>query len=56
MFGLWGFIIGILLLLAGIFLVFFFPTAGDMQPDDMAWTGVLVGIAFLIIGAALVFL
>lgn len=55
MFGLTGLIIGILLILAGLFLVFLFPSVGEHQPESMGWTGVVLGIIFLIVGAVLVF-
>ncbi|MBI4181673.1 MAG: hypothetical protein HY520_01770 [Candidatus Aenigmarchaeota archaeon] len=56
MFGLSGLLAGILLLLAGIFLVFFFPGVTEHQPEADAYTGIVLGIIFLIAGAVLVFI
>jgi len=56
MFGLVGIIVGILLLIAGFFLVFFFPLNVEHQPETMSITGIVIGILFLIIGFVLVFL
>ena len=56
MFGFVGIIVGILLLIAGVFLVFFFPTTEEHQPVSFGVTGIVIGIVFLIIGFVLVFL
>lgn len=56
LFGLWGVLVAIILILMGIVLVFFLAAPGDNQPDSMAWTGIVTGIIFFIIGALLLFL
>jgi len=56
MFGLIGIVIGILLLLVGIFLVFFFPSTMEHQPPGMSVTGVVLGLVLLVVGFVLVFL
>ncbi|MBL7160564.1 MAG: hypothetical protein ISS93_01795 [Candidatus Aenigmarchaeota archaeon] len=56
MFGVIGFIIGILLIIAGVFLIFFFPAAGEHQPHGMSLTGIVLGIIFLILGFVLILL
>lgn len=56
MFGLLGIIIGILLLLVGMFLVFFFPTTTEHQPQTMSYAGIFLGIVCLVGGFVLVFL
>ncbi len=56
MFGLWGLVIGVLLLLFGIFCVFFFPSSEKHQEQELAIGGVFIGVVSLIIGAVLVFM
>ena len=56
MFGLWGIVIGALLLLFGIFAVFFFPSSQTHQEETLAIGGVVMGVIALIIGAVLIFL
>ena len=56
MFGFLGWIFGFLLVLAGIFLVFFFPAALHHQPDSFAMTGVVMGLIFWVVGFALIFM
>lgn len=48
--------LGVLLLLAGIFLVVFFPGIPDYQPEDMARLGVKIGFVLIIAGLAVLFL
>lgn len=55
MFGFPGFVLGILLILMGVFLVFFFPTTTEHQPESFGFTGIAMGIIFLVIGFVLVF-
>ena len=56
MFGLWGIGFGILLLLFGVFAVFFFPSSQTHQQEELATGGVIMGIISLIIGAVLIFI
>ncbi len=56
MFGFLGALLGILLLAAGVFLVFFFPSTEEHQPEGMSVTGIVMGLIFLVIGFALLFL
>ena len=56
MFGLWGLGIGILLLLFGIFSVFFYPSSEKHQETDLAIGGVILGVIALIIGSVLIFI
>lgn len=55
MFGWIGIVIGILLALAGIFLVFFFPTTTVHQGESFGKTGVILGVIFLIVAFFLLF-
>jgi hypothetical protein len=55
MFGLWGIGGGILLLLFGIFCIFFFPESETHQEKSLAIGGVFIGIVSLAAGAMLVF-
>jgi uncharacterized membrane protein len=55
MFGLWGLGFGVLLLLFGVFCVFFFPSSEKHQEQEIATGGVIIGVIALILGAALVF-
>ena len=55
MFGLWGLGIGILLILFGIFAVFFFPSSEKHQEEALAIGGVFLGVVALIAGAILIF-
>ena len=48
--------IGVLLLLAGIFLVVFFPGVPDYQPEPMAKLGIKIGFVFLLAGLVILFL
>jgi len=54
MFGLLGIAVGILLILVGGFLVFFFPSTKEHQPPPFDLVGVVLGFIFLIIGILLV--
>lgn len=55
MFGLFGIVGGVLLLLFGIFCVFFFPESSIHQESNLAVGGIMIGIVSLIAGAMLVF-
>ena len=55
MFGLWGLGGGILLLLFGVFCIFFFPSSQTHQESSLAVGGIIIGIISLIFGAVLVF-
>jgi len=48
-------IIGILLILFGLFMVLKFPQPGDQQPKGFSFLGILVGIISLGIGVYLLF-
>jgi len=55
MFGIWGTVAGIILILIGGGLIFFFPSAGDYQPDEMSILMVVIGFVTVIIGAIMIF-
>ena len=55
MFGLWGIGGGILLLLFGVFCIFFFPESEIHQERGLTIGGIFIGIVSLVIGAMLVF-
>jgi len=55
-FGLAGFGIGILLIIVGIFLAFFFPMTYQHQTEKFGVVGVVMGLIFLIVGGLLVFI
>jgi hypothetical protein len=55
MFGIIGILVGLLLILIGGFLVFFFPSTAEHQPHPFDITGVVLGFILLIIGGALIF-
>ena len=55
MFGIIGILVGLLLIVVGGFLVFFFPSAWEHQPDPFGWVGVVLGFILIIIGGVLVF-
>ena len=55
MFGTIGAIIGIIMLVAGVFLAFFFPGTTAHQPEGFAVLGIIMGIALLAGGILLVF-
>jgi len=46
-------LVSIFLIIAGIFLVFFFPVMGEHQPEQFTISGVIMGFIFLGIGAYL---
>ncbi|MBI4175787.1 MAG: hypothetical protein HY518_01160 [Candidatus Aenigmarchaeota archaeon] len=54
-FGIIGAIVGILLVLMGIFLVIFFPMATAHQQEKFSWMGIIMGIIFLVVGGLLIF-
>ncbi|MEM5798304.1 MAG: hypothetical protein QXP39_01020 [Candidatus Aenigmatarchaeota archaeon] len=55
MFGLAGLIIGILLIIFGLYMIFFFPSTIEHQAE-FSWRGVLLGVIALVIGALLIFI
>jgi hypothetical protein len=55
MFGLWGLGAGILLLLFGVFAVFFFPSSGWHQETELSVGGIVLGVIALLIGGILIF-
>ncbi len=55
MFGLWGLAAGILLLVFGVFAVFFFPSSSTHQEEALTKGGVFMGVVALLIGAVLIF-
>jgi hypothetical protein len=55
MFGLFGIVGGILLLLFGIFCVFFFPSSYIHQENELTIGGIIIGVVSLIVGAMLIF-
>ncbi len=56
MFGIGGLVLGIILILIGLFLAFFFPAPQEHQPPPFGLVGVLLGFILLIIGGILVFI
>ena len=48
--------VGMLLILAGIFLIIFFPDIAEAQPHEMSKTGIVLGIALIIVGILLLVL
>ena len=60
MFGWVGFVVGILFIVVGGFLVFFFPASMEHQSDvgsgsNMALSGVVLGLILLVVGFFLAF-
>ena len=55
MFGLGGIIAGIMLILLGGALIFFFPSATKYQPDSMGVIVVVIGFVMVILGAVIIF-
>ena len=55
MFGLGGWIAGVLVLLWGIFMVFFFPAFSEHQGELFGRNGVIFGFFLLFVGILLVF-
>lgn len=55
MFGLGGLVAGILMIVIGGALIFFFPSAVKYQPDDMGIMVIVVGFVMVIVGAILIF-
>lgn len=57
MFGITGLIVGILLILWGIFMVVIFPGPTDgAQPENIGIIGIVFGFVLIAIGILLVFL
>jgi len=55
MFGILGIIVGALLIVAGGYLVLFFPNTIEHQPPPFDLVGVVLGFIFIIAGGILVF-
>ena len=55
MFGLWGLGSGVLLLLFGVFAIFFFPSSYYHQQEELSIGGVVMGLIALLIGGVLIF-
>ncbi|UCD07198.1 MAG: hypothetical protein JSW41_05230 [Candidatus Aenigmatarchaeota archaeon] len=55
MFGIGGLILGIILILIGLFLTFFFPGTQEHQPPPFGAVGIFLGLILIIIGGILVF-
>jgi NADH:ubiquinone oxidoreductase subunit 3 (subunit A) len=56
MFGWFGVLVGIIFILIGGVLVFFFPMAIDYQSEKFGFVGIVLGFIFLVIGGALIFI
>ncbi len=56
LFGLLGGLFGVLFLIAGVFLVFFFPGTTEHQTEHFSLVGVVLGFIFLLVAGALLFL
>jgi len=56
MFGWIGFLVGVLFILIGGFLVIFFPGAEEHQPPPFNVVGVVLGLILLVLGGIFVFL
>jgi uncharacterized YccA/Bax inhibitor family protein len=50
-----GKVVGVVLLLLGVFLVIFFPWITKHQPESFGKSGILLGLIFLVIGLFLLF-
>lgn len=46
--------IGLLLVLGGIFMMFFFPDIAEFQAHEMSKTGIVIGIIFIVLGVWLI--
>lgn len=55
MFGVLGFVFGILLGAFGLFMVFFFPSVGEHQEESFTIAGIVMGIISLVIAFFLIF-
>jgi hypothetical protein len=55
MFGLAGLIAGIILILIGGALVFFFPASSQYQPQEFGIVAVVAGFVMIILGAIMIF-
>ncbi len=56
MFGLTGVIVGIILIVIGGALVFFFPASSQYQPQEFGIAAVVAGFVMIILGAIMVFM
>ncbi|HLD57172.1 MAG TPA: hypothetical protein VJA47_02640 [archaeon] len=54
MFGILGFIVGILLIFLGGFMAFLFPSDDRHMADSMAVGGIVIGLVILLFGFILV--
>ncbi len=57
MFGLLGFLVGILFIFLGGFMTFFLPSVSGhlkYQPDDLSIGSIIIGFIFLVFGFILV--
>jgi len=43
-------LLGVGCILFGFFMVVYFPDTEDVQPPNMGWTGVLIGIFSILLG------
>lgn len=55
MFGIGGLILGIILILVGLFLAFLFPGVTMHQTESFGYSGIVLGFILLIIGGILIF-
>jgi uncharacterized membrane protein HdeD (DUF308 family) len=55
MFGITGVIAGIIMIIVGGILVFFFPAASTYQPRDFSVLVVVIGFILIILGAVMAF-
>jgi len=55
MFGWLGIVVGILLILIGGFLVFFFPNTQEHQPPPFGVVGVVLGLILIVAAVVLIF-
>jgi hypothetical protein len=56
MFGIGGLILGIILILVGLFMAFLFPGVAIHQTESFGRSGIVMGFILLIIGGILVFI
>jgi hypothetical protein len=55
MFGLTGLIAGIILIIIGAAMVFFFPGPGEYQPESFTLVVVVGGFVMIVLGAIMIF-
>ncbi len=56
MFGWAGILIGVLMVVVGIFMAFFSQVAVEHQPQDFGYLAIGIGIILIFAGGALIFL